>query len=373
MIENLVFFFVGYISLLFLFLGIGLRMQWKKELSYLDSEITVQLADITVIIPFRNEEKRISDLLNSILNSNKLPAKIIFVDDHSDDATVSLIKNTLGNLAFEILHAPIGGNGKKIALRLGISKTQTPFFLTLDADISFKKNYFEQLEKLSSADLYILPVVLIAKRWFEHFFEVDLLLVNALNTGLCGLKRPILASGANLLVRKAAFEKFDCHDTHAHIPSGDDIYLLRDFRNAKADIRVFTQPDSQVTTETPQSLSEFIHQRLRWIAKTGDVKDHLSTSLAVSQLLLTVGFFSLVFYLLIHQYFQVAFFVFALKVGVDMILLLPFFLRFRRIKAWLSLPIYQLLFPFYNLFILAALPFFTPIWKGRKAGVGERN
>ena len=99
------------------------------------------------------------------------------------------------------------------------------------------ENYFEKLEKLSPADLYILPAVLISKRWYGHFFEVDLLLVNALNTGLSGLKRPIIASGANLLVRKSAFEQYDCYETHAHIPSGDDIYLLRDFRSAKSDVR----------------------------------------------------------------------------------------------------------------------------------------
>ena len=46
-----------------------------------------------------------------------------------------------------------------------IEAVETPYFLTLDADVAFAENYFEQLEKLSPADLYILPAVLISKRW----------------------------------------------------------------------------------------------------------------------------------------------------------------------------------------------------------------
>jgi hypothetical protein len=52
-----------------------------------------------------------------------------------------------------------------------------------------------------------------------------------------------------------------------------------------------------------------------------------------------------------------------------MLLFLPFFYRFKRMKAWLLLPVYQLLFPFYNLLILVLIPFFKPIWKGRASGV----
>jgi len=355
--------------LLFLLLGIGLTFQWKKERTYLQKGNKLKLAEITVLIPFRNEEKRITDLLESILKSSVLPSKFLFIDDHSSDKSVAKINATLRDFPFEILTVPDGEFGKKKALRIGIEAVETSYFLALDADVAFAENYFEQFEKLIPADLYILPAVLISKRWFEYFFEVDLLLVNALNTGLSGLKRPIIASGANLLVRKSAYEQYDFYETHAHIPSGDDIYLLRDFRNANAEVRVCTIPTFQVTTETPQSFSEFIHQRLRWVAKTGNVRDHLSTFLALVQFLLTIGFFSILIYLLFNSKFELALITFTFKILVEMMLFLPFFYRFKRMKAWFLLPIYQLLFPFYNLLILVLIPFFKPIWKGRASGV----
>ena len=309
----LVIFFAIYTSSLFLILGIGLAFQWKKERTYLQKENKLKLTEITVLIPFRNEEKRITDLLESCLKSSVLPSKFLFIDDHSSDKSVAKIKATLRDFPFEILIVPEGEFGKKKALRIGIEAVQTPYFLTLDADVAFAENYFEQLEQLSPADLYILPAVLISKRWYEHFFEVDLLLVNALNTGLSGLKRPIIASGANLLVRKSAFEQYDCYETHAHIPSGDDIYLLRDFRSAKSDVRVCTISALRVTTETPQSFSEFIHQRLRWVAKTGNVRDYLSTFLAVVQFFLTFGFFSSLTYFLLDSNYELALIIFLLK------------------------------------------------------------
>jgi len=361
----LVILFAIYTSSLFLILGIGLTFQWKKERTYLQNENKLKLAEITVLIPFRNEEKRIIDLLESCLKSSSLPAKFLFIDDHSSDKSVAKIKATLGDIPFEILTVPEGEFGKKKALRIGIEVVETPYFLTLDADVAFAENYFEQLEKLSPADLYILPAVLISKRWYEHFFEVDLLLVNALNTGLSGLKRPIIASGANLLVRNSAFEQYDCFETHAHIPSGDDIYLLRDFRKANAEVRVCTIPTFQVTTETPQSFNEFLHQRLRWVAKTGNVNDYLSTFLALVQFILTIGFFSSLIYFLLNSKLDLAIITLILKIIVDLVLFLPFFYRFKRMKAWLLLPVYQLLFPFYNLLILVLIPFFKPIWKGR--------
>lgn len=108
----------------------------------------------------------------------------------------------------------------------------------MDADVFFESTYFEELKKLAVADLYLFPAVLKATNPIHHLFEIDLLLINALNTGLNGLSRPIIASGANLLFKREAFLKFDRFETHKHIPSGDDIYLLRDFRDAKADVRL---------------------------------------------------------------------------------------------------------------------------------------
>lgn len=367
---NLIFVFLScYSCLLISILGIGSILQRIKEKKYLTKK-KISLDEVTLIIPFRNEEKRIDGLLQSLKVNSKLPTQIVFVNDHSDDLSCSKITEELGNLNnLQLLNLPSGIFGKKQAIRYGLNLTKTKFVLTMDADVYFESTYFEELEKLAEADLYLLPAVLKATNPIHHLFEIDLLLINALNTGLNGLSRPIIASGANLLFKRKSFLEFDRFETHKHIPSGDDIYLLRDFRDAKADVRLVARRSFKVETETPQSFKEFIHQRIRWIAKTGNVNDHLSTILAIIQFIFIIYFWSIEIKLLVENEYQSAFILFGLKTGLDMLFFFSFFREFNRLTAWLLIPIYQLIFPIYNLILLFLLPFFKPKWKGRYSGL----
>jgi len=367
---NLIFVFLScYSCLLISILGIGSILQRIKEKKYLMGK-KISLDEVTLIIPFRNEEKRIDGLLQSLKVSSKLPTQIVFVNDRSDDLSCSKISEELGKFTnLQLLNLPSEIFGKKQAIRYGLNHTKTEFILTMDADVYFESTYFEELEKLAEADLYLLPAVLKATNPIHHLFEIDLLLINTLNAGLNGLSRPIIASGANLLFKRKSFLEFDRFETHKHIPSGDDIYLLRDFRDAKADVRLVARSSFKVETETPQSFKEFIHQRIRWIAKTGNVKDHLSTILAIIQFIFIISFWSIEIKLLVENEYQSAFILFGLKTGLDMLFFFNFFNEFNRLTAWLLIPIYQLIFPIYNLILLFLLPFFKPKWKGRYSGL----
>ena len=366
-----ILFLVVYTFLLGTLVFIGFIIQTKKELSYLSNEAkadkkTISISELVVIIPFRNEEKRIECLSNSICSSQELPKEFIFVNDHSSDKSVEIISNKLVGIPFRIIELPNGVEGKKRAIRMAIEQSNSEYILSFDADIEFKSNYFSNLKNLAEADLYILPAILKAKKIHEHLYEVDLILVNAANCGVAGLKRPIMASGANLIYKREAFEKYDNFESHSHMPSGDDIYLLRDFRNQKAHIRLITDTPLSVETETPQSLKEFFNQRLRWIAKTGDVKDQLSSVLAIVQIILTLTFVSCLIIFIIQGEWKSALIFYILKTTIDLVLFLPYFNRIKRMKSWLFIPIYELLFPIYSVVILGAMYLYKPVWKGRR-------
>ncbi len=371
MLEFEVSFFVIYIFLLGILVFCGFFIQSKKELAYKRQESSLDaklicLSELVVIIPFRNEEKRIECLLKSILASNELPKEFIFVNDHSSDRSVDLIAKKLIGIPHRVLELPEDQEGKKRAIRYAIEQSSSEYILSFDADIEFNPNYFSKLKNLLEADLYILPAILKAKKMHEHLYEVDLILVNAANCGIAGLKRPIMASGANLIYKRDAFKKYDNFESHSHMPSGDDIYLLRDFRKQKAAIRLITDTAFSIETETPQSLREFFHQRLRWIAKTGNVKDYLSTSLALVQVILTFTFFVLLFIFMINGEWKNAIVFYMLKSLIDLVLFLPYFNRIKRMKSWLFIPLYEILFPIYSLLILGAMYLYKPVWKGRK-------
>ncbi|NVK65456.1 MAG: glycosyltransferase [Flavobacteriales bacterium] len=331
-----------------------------------DEDKKVLASEITVLIPFRNEAKRLDELLSSFVNARKLPKRIVFIDDHSDDGSSELIRKRLDGIPFEILSLPDHVTGKKLALRHGIECCETEYILTFDADVSFPTTYFESIETLPQADMYVLPAILKGDNFSELFYELDVALANTLNTGLSGWLRPIFCSGANLLYRKEVFDEVDDFDSHAHMASGDDTYLLRDFRKRGKDIQVVSDLNVAIHTETPHSFRSFIDQRLRWVGKTTDIGDSLATVSAGLQFILAIAFFALLIVEMIQGNWRAFWIVFITKIAFDLIFFMPYFLRIKRIKSWLLLPIYEVLFPFYSLLLAVLMLFYKPKWKGRE-------
>jgi len=359
-----------YSAFVLLIIGLGYFKQQEKESTYYSGQ-KIKMDQLTVLIPYRNEEANIINLIDALEKSNVQPKQIIFIDDHSTDKSALMLserkKNNYQLISLEDKY------GKKEALRLGIAHAEGEFILTLDADILLKSEYFHTITQLEEADLYLFPVVLKGKNFLQVFFELDLLMVNALNSGLFGWHRPIIASGANLLFRKEVFLKSDRYETHNHILSGDDIYLLRDFRNAKADVRLVLNNDVTVISDTPINLSSFFHQRLRWIAKTSHVKDHFATLLGVFQGLLIFSFFSCFIYFLVHNETKSAIILFLMKTIFDLLGFAPYFVKVRALKQLLYLIPYQFIYPIYLLIISILLPFFRPVWKQRLATVYNKT
>lgn len=329
------------------------------------SKPTISASEITVLIPFRNEAQRIHVLLDSILSCTSFPQKFIFIDDHSTDQTGDIIREKLVDVPFEILSLTEDLAGKKAALRVGIESCESTYILTFDADVYFAPTYFISLELLEEADMYVLPAILTAKKPLHFFYELDVVLANALNTGLAGIARPIFASGANLLYKKEVFDEVDDLASHAHYASGDDTYLLRDFRKNGKDVRLESSLDVAVFTETPQTFRQFIDQRLRWVGKTNDMGDHLASAAAIGQFVLALGFFFALVYWVAHADWTMVSIVFSVKIGMDLVFFLPFFMRTKRAVTWLLIPVYELLFPIYAITLGILMVVYKPKWKGR--------
>ena len=365
MFDVILIYFLAYFSLLSVIVCVGLFLNFRKEKDYTADGQHIQLNDLVVIIPFRDEAHRIGVIIDSINKLNTLPKEFVFINDHSVDNTIDLIHKGLRVENYRVLDLPENTTGKKAGIRYGVEHSESQFILTTDADIIFNASYFENISNLEEAEMYLMPVTMKAKKAFGELYEIDLILVNAVNVGLAGLKRPIMASGANLLFDRAAFNAYDTIEFHKHVASGDDMYLLRDFRENKADVRLISNPDFGIETETPQSFKEFIDQRLRWLGKTGDLKDHLSTSLTIFQAVLTTFFFGALFYYLIIGELAIALILLGWKTGIDLLLFAPYFYRIQRMKTWLFIPFYELIFPLYTLLILALVFLYKPKWKSR--------
>jgi glycosyltransferase involved in cell wall biosynthesis len=98
---------------------------------------------VSIIIPFRNEEKHIADCINSVLN-NDYPidkTEILLIDGLSSDSSLSIINAFISQYPFIKLIT----NEKKIfpaAVNLGYNNSKGDFIIILGAHAVYEKNYF---------------------------------------------------------------------------------------------------------------------------------------------------------------------------------------------------------------------------------------
>ena len=345
--------------LLFLLLSYayGVNKRSKAE----KTAITIKLNEITVVIPFRDEKENLTHLLHQIKDLRTPPAKFLFVNDHSSDGGAALIENKQNEL-IELLVMK-EKMGKKEAVFAGVSHAQTPYVLCWDADITFSESYFKELRTLAPSSLTILPVAFKTKGFFEWFLEIDVALANYINHANAGIHRPLICSGANLLFEKESYLEVISLDTHKHIASGDDAFLLRNMQQANKSIELGALNHCEVTTPNPSSIRAFIQQRSRWFGKTFMLRDKLLNVYGLIQLIFALSFFILLLMLLVSDHILFLKF-WSIKSLVEIVLLLPFFYALRKSKLLTILPVYGLIFPIYNIVLLASL-FRKKEWKGR--------
>jgi glycosyltransferase involved in cell wall biosynthesis len=346
---------------IFCLFGFWIRWQWNKN--YQEKRKFFKIEEISVVISFRNEAENLPQLIQSLNKLLVFPREIIFVNDHSEDDYKPCFDALKVPFKTTIINLSPGDEGKKTAIRAGISDAIGECILTWDADIVVNPNYFRQLAKTPLSDLLILPVSMPGKNLKQFFFELDFQYFNALNTSISGHTKPISANGANLLFNKAIFEEIDSFDEHADVASGDDSFLLIDFKNNKKSIELALHTDLQVKTPIPDTWEAIINQRLRWIGKSKKVGDRFANYLAIFGLIYHLGFWLM--FLTDATWNQLSI-LFYWKILLDGLLIFPYLLILKRVWLGVLIPVFSMIYPIYMLMILVMTLFYEPQWKGRE-------
>lgn len=357
MIVLLAWLLVYALSITALIFGIQrlrLAREQKKQLS---------IDEISVIIPFRNESERLPEFLKCIHAQRYQPVQWIFVNDHSEDDWRSCFKG-YESFPIRVLNLPEDQRGKKRAIRYGIDHATTDYVVTMDADVTFGKEYMKEMLIMPEAQMVILPVEMTAKSWWQQFFALEYLFTSLINKGAAGWFRPVNCSGANLLLEVKSFDEVDDIEEHDQILSGDDMYTLRAFRQAKKRVEIIESEALTVYTATPNTFSEVMEQRTRWVNKTGNVKDNFNSFLGIWAVLLHLFYFFLLIVTFFGNEAWVTLILIVIKGGIDMALLAM------RKKKWtpellLGLVLFECFYPFYLFALLGSVMFSQPEWKGR--------
>ncbi|NNC69771.1 MAG: glycosyltransferase, partial [Flavobacteriaceae bacterium] len=233
----------------------------------------ISMRSFSIIIPFRNEEESLPELLASLqqLNYRNDYFEIIFVNDDSTDNSVELIKKFLAQFGNDIIIIDANrksNSPKKDAIETAIKQAKFNHIITTDADCIVPPNWlqlFDLMIEKNEAQFIVAPVAFHSKNTFLDRFQVlDLMSLQGVTIGAFGIGKPFLCNGANLCYSKDAFNAVDGFEGNSMIASGDDIFLLEKvLKNQPEKVVYLKSKVAIVYSITQPNLKELIHQRIR--------------------------------------------------------------------------------------------------------------
>ena len=231
---------------------------------------------VSVIIPFRNEEKNILKTYDNLINQNypKEKFELIFVNDSSDDNSLKILNNLSTQENVFIFSVPndysINAH-KKRAIRFGIEKSKGEIVVTTDADCIHKKDWLKNLSKFMDNETGFIsgPVEFISdSNLFSKMQRLEFAGLVITGAGLIGSGNPIICNAANIAYRKKVFEEVGGFSYQMSLSSGDDELLMQKIhRDTNYKIKFALDKNAIVSTEANPTLKDFYHQRKRWASK----------------------------------------------------------------------------------------------------------
>jgi len=287
----------------------------------------------SVIIPFRNEEKNLPNLLMSIsnLNYSKNFFECLFVNDESSDKSIEIINKWMktSEVKVQVLNnVRKTASPKKDAIQTAIQKAKYNWIITTDADCILPENWLNQFggfAETNDCKMVAGPVALntVNTSYLQEFQKLDFLSLQGSSIGGFGIDKPFMCNGANLAYKKNTFVELNGFEGNDNIASGDDIFILEKFiEQYPKEVHFLKSKEAIVTTFALNSWREVIQQRIRWASKSGNYKlvfpKLIGLIVFTANLTLIMALISLIFYPS-SWYFVLLMWI--AKAGVDMILI----------------------------------------------------
>lgn len=254
----------------------------------------------TIVVPFRNEEKNLNTLLESISQLNYPIAllQIVMVDDFSKDHSAKIYNQWRINhqeVDTTLLENLLLSNSpKKDALGRAIPIAKHAWIVTTDADCIVDKNWLLTLDNYiqqNNAEMIVGAVRYKTKNnWFHQFQQLDLMSLQGVTLGSFGIGKPFMCNGANFAYTKKFFAEIGGFGGISDKASGDDVLLLQKAVNYnKEKVHYLKNNNFIVKTKPENDLVKLFMQRVRWAAKSTGYKSTYAKSLAVVVLLMNLS------------------------------------------------------------------------------------
>nr|AQQ74717.1 hypothetical protein [uncultured bacterium] len=365
------------IFLFILFLGYSLLIffywqSWKSIPGFIGGEERCSTF-VSVIIPARNEEENIGQLL-SALAKQTYPSdnfEVIVIDDNSTDNTAEIVRG-FPNIKLLYLGSDAINSYKKKAIELGVNAAAGELIITTDADCVPPADWLQTIVSYkmeSGAAFIVAPVSFVSHHSIlSSFQEMDFMILQGI-TGASVFKRlHSMCNGANLAYEKKTFYEVNGFAGIDNIASGDDMLLMHKIAKKYPDrIKYLKSAEAIVATQPMPDWPSFFNQRIRWASKALYYDDR-----SLFPVLLLVYLFNLSFLLLLIAGFWNSYywFVFLAAWLLKTIIELPFFYELCAFfgKKWTAFSFFLLqpVHIFYTTISGLFGQFGKYRWKGRK-------
>ena len=351
---------------------------WFRLKTYKPPDITLK-TQVSIIIPARNEEKNITNLLADLVKQDfsKDLFEIIVIDDNSSDQTVNIVNSFISShpehkiQLIKISEEEPFMAYKKKAISLAIEKSKGDLIVTTDADCRLGEKWLKSIVSFYESEkpgMIVGPVSFHnEKSFFEKMQTLEFLSFIAITGGAIKIGNPIMCNGANLAYEKKAFYDVGRFGGD-EFSSGDDVFLMLKIKKyfGNKSVRFLKNYNAFVFTEAKKTLRDFFNQRTRWASKNKgyDFKIlFISVTVYMINLLLLTGLVLSIFYPFL---FKIVVFSYLVKLIIDIPILIGIGNFIKRSRMFIfSLPLI-LIYPVYIILTGALGIVGNYQWKGRK-------
>jgi len=327
----IILYFILLLSYIIILLWVVLGIY---NLPYFKIKEQIPSVSFSIIIPFRNEQNNLPQLLSSLsqLDFPKKNFEIILVNDDSNDNSITIINQFSSN--FKDINLSVISNNrrskspKKDAITTAIALAKNDWIITTDADCKVPKKWlllYDQYITKYSPKMICGPVLFTStkKGLLYQFQFLDNLSLQAVTQGSFYWKHPLLCNAANMGYKREVFLQVRGYSGNTHIASGDDIFLLEKIKGKfPRAIGYLKNNEATVTTQMEVSWKSAIQQRIRWASKTTHISNRLPQLIGLVVFSVNVLFISCLFIFPFYSEHHIYIFYIFLKLFFDGLVLL---------------------------------------------------
>jgi cellulose synthase/poly-beta-1,6-N-acetylglucosamine synthase-like glycosyltransferase len=266
---------LGIIMLIYCIATILLTIGWK-QIQVFEFITPTEKAFISLIVPVRNEEENLLNLLQDLQSQSNQNFELILVNDASTDKTVEIAEcfKLTAIFPITILHSNRNQNSspKKTAISQGIAVAKGKLITTTDGDCRVGMHWLRDIHSFYQAKK---PKLISAgvtfqneKKWFEKIQTVEFMSLIGAGGVSMNWGKPNMCNGANLTYEKNAFDAVGGFSGSEQLASGDDEFLMHKiFKTFPLDVKFLKSESSIVKTNAQSNFLSFFQQRKRWASK----------------------------------------------------------------------------------------------------------